>query len=80
MPAITVKNIPNKLYQKLKKRAAKNRRSVNSEIIRCLETTLENRPLNVKDFLLEVEDLRSSTKAPVLTADILRVAKQAGRP
>jgi plasmid stability protein len=37
MPTITVKNIPTELYELLKQSAAANRRSINSEILTCIE-------------------------------------------
>ena len=40
MPAITVKNIPDDLYENLKLAAQVNHRSINSEIIACLEKEL----------------------------------------
>jgi len=36
MATVTVKGIPDQLYKRLKKRAAENRRSINSE--KCLLT------------------------------------------
>lgn len=40
MPALTVKNIPEDLYEKLKLVADSHHRSLNSEILHCLETVL----------------------------------------
>jgi len=37
MPTITVKNIPDELYERLKEVASANRRSINSEIIISIE-------------------------------------------
>jgi plasmid stability protein len=37
MPSLTIKGIPDRLVRRLKKRAIANRRSLNSEVIRCLE-------------------------------------------
>jgi plasmid stability protein len=80
MPAITVKNIPDKLYKKLKKNAALHRRSINSEIIYCIEKVLKIHPFDKKVFALEVDEMRKSIKAPLLTEKILRLAKEKGRP
>jgi hypothetical protein len=41
MANLTIKNIPENLYQKLKKSAEVNRRSINAEVIFCLEHLLE---------------------------------------
>ena len=37
MATITLKNLPDELHARLKKRAARNRRSLNNEVIACLE-------------------------------------------
>lgn len=42
MPSITVKNIPEDLYDLLKQRAEANRRSINSEIIVCIEQAIHS--------------------------------------
>ena len=38
--SITIKNIPDPLYEELKRSAKRNHRSINSEIIACLEREL----------------------------------------
>ena len=45
MPAITLKNIPDELYVKIKKSAELNFRSINSEILFRLKTSIhQNKP------------------------------------
>ena len=39
MATMTVKDVPEKLHRRLKARAAAHRRSLNSEVIACLEAT-----------------------------------------
>lgn len=39
MASVTVKDVPEKLHRRLKARALAHRRSLNSEIIACLEAT-----------------------------------------
>jgi len=80
MPAITIKSIPDELYQRLKKRAAANRRSINSEVIVCLERTLANKPMDTDALLARVDELREKVALPPLTEEVLRVAKNSGRP
>lgn len=41
MPALTIKGMPDPLYRRLKKRAAEHRRSLNSEILFCLERAVD---------------------------------------
>lgn len=60
MPTITLKNIPDDLYKKVKKRAKMNRRSINGEILYVLEQA-GSEAGNEKDQLLEeVRKLRIS--------------------
>ena len=42
MPTLTVKNIPDDLYAHLREAASLNHRSLNSEIIVCLERALQS--------------------------------------
>lgn len=79
MPAITVKNIPTDIYERLKKSASKNHRSINSEVITCLEKALSSNLIDPEEFLFSVNKLRESIKAPPLTDDILNKAKNEGR-
>ena len=51
MPTITVKNIPTDLYELLKQSAAANRRSINSEIITCIERAVSGRKANPEILL-----------------------------
>jgi len=41
MATVTLKNIPDELYERLKATAQAHRRSINSELIHCLETVLK---------------------------------------
>jgi plasmid stability protein len=45
MATVTVKNIPDELYERLKTVAQINRRSINSEIIVCIENARRLRQL-----------------------------------
>ncbi len=80
MPNITVKSIPVELYDRLKLSAAENRRSINQEIIVCLERTLLASKPNPTAFLARADALREQTNLPPLTDEILRKAKSEGRP
>ncbi len=51
MSNFTVKNIPTELYQRLKESAQANRRSLNSEIIACIELATGSQPVDVEQFL-----------------------------
>lgn len=76
---VTIKNIPPKLYEKLKARAAAHHRSVNSEVINCLDEVLN--PQRVEKMLARIEELRNRVSAaPPMTDEFLRKAKEEGRP
>ncbi|GMV95001.1 MAG: hypothetical protein AMXMBFR82_47790 [Candidatus Hydrogenedentota bacterium] len=80
MPNITVKSIPSELYDRLKQSATENRRSVNQEIIVCLERTLLTKKPDSAALLARVDDLRERANLPPLTDEILRKVKSDGRP
>ncbi len=79
MATITLKNIPELLYQRLKQRAEKNQRSLNSEVIICLEMALENNHVNPKALIKRARVLRSKISGQ-LTDDDLSLLKNQGRP
>ncbi|WP_337287065.1 Arc family DNA-binding protein [Candidatus Methylomirabilis sp.] len=80
MPNLTIKGIPDKLYQRLKQSASEHRRSMNREVIVCLERSLLSRRIEPGAFLAQVDALREKMALPPLTEKILRSAKSAGRP
>lgn len=80
MPSVTLKKIPPELYEKVKRSARQNHRSINSEIIVCLEKVLSNRRIDPEEFLVRVERLQEQISLPRLTDDELRKAKEKGRP
>ncbi|MBI4559951.1 MAG: Arc family DNA-binding protein [Candidatus Hydrogenedentes bacterium] len=80
MPALTIKNLPDELYRSLRDSAKAHRRSLNSEVIVCLEQSLGTVRLDPEAFLDQVRRLRSEIRGPKLTDRFLREAKNAGRP
>ncbi len=52
MASITVKNIPQELYEKLKITASLNHRSLNNEMINCLESVLMPQRLSVANKIV----------------------------
>ena len=77
---ITVKNIPQELYEKLKKRADRNHRSINREIMAIFEDVLSVRRINPEDILVSARTLREKTRRFTLTQDFIDQAKREGRP
>lgn len=80
MPSITVKNIPPKLYERLKQHAEANRRSLNSEIIACIEQVVTSRLIDPEVFLKKARMLREETQDYLISDDEFNQAKQQGRP
>ena len=80
MATITVKSIPDELYERLKKSAAAHRRSINSEIIVCLERTFASARVDPDALLDRVDTLRERLALPPITDDMLTAAKRLGRP
>ena len=76
----TVKNIPQDLFGKVKARAGRNRRSINSEIISILDATVAPRPINPDELLARARELRGRTSGFLLDQDFIDKAKREGRP
>lgn len=80
MPNLTIKSIPDEIYQRLKHSASEHRRSINQEVIVCLERSLLSRRVEPGAFLARIDALREKIALPPLTEKILRSAKSTGRP
>ena len=78
---LTLKNIPDAVYDRLKLSAQQNRRSLNSEAIVCLEAVLLPTRLTSDDHLASARAFRASlpSKANFSAADI-DATKHEGRP
>jgi len=77
--SLTIKNIPDGLYDMLKQSALLHHRSINSELIHCLERTLMPCALSAAQLADAAQALRSRVAAPRLTEDEITFAKQQGR-
>jgi hypothetical protein len=80
MPSITIKSIPEPLYQRLKHSARTNRRSLNSEALICLEGAFFPRRIDPDAFLARVDAVLKGCKLTPLTDELIRRAKNEGRP
>lgn len=80
MPTMTIKNIPDDLYEKLKKRAEEHGRSMNNEVISCLKRAVQSGRVDPETFLARVEAMQRQVSMPPLTDEIIRCAKEEGRP
>ena len=79
MATLTVKKIPEDVYQRLKSQAAQHHRSLNQEIIASLERSTFSVPFDPATFLAQAREIRQHIKGPVLTEKRLRQLKTAGR-
>ena len=80
MPALTLKNIPDNLYLQLKEAAQAHHRSLNSEILYCIERALGTHKIDVSEHLTIARTLRAKTNANPITNGELTAAKNEGRP
>jgi len=79
MPAITLKNIPESLYSLLKTAAKSHHRSMNSEILYCVERTLGTHKINAVEQVKIAQNLRLKTAKLPLTDEALEEIKNEGR-
>ena len=80
MASITVKNIPEDLYAKLKQQAEFNRRSINREIIACIENAVYSRTIDPEAMLAASRKLREKSSQYVISDEELIRASDEGRP
>ena len=78
MATITLKNIPDELHEVLKQKASIQRRTLNNEIIACLEASVRSTPIDADAFLSRIRLLRKEV-AGRLTNKELKALKNEGR-
>lgn len=79
MASLTVKNIPDPLYAQLKQAAHAHHRSINSELIVCLEKALlPNKPA-LHTVKTSAQALRNRVNADFIAIDDIGAAKREGR-
>ena len=76
---LTLKNIPEEVYQRLKAAAEAHRRSLNSEAIVCLETALLPRSVAGVERLAAAQALRAKLPKVVFRAKEIAEFKRQGR-
>ena len=79
MATITVKNIPDEIYQLLKESAKANHRSINSEVILAIKMAVMRRPIDVEAVLESARQTRERTAHYVITDEELTRFKNEGR-
>jgi plasmid stability protein len=80
MATITVKNIPDAVYGRLKAAAESNRRSINSEIIIRLERSLGSHRVPTKQLMARISQLCDTFEGKTINPDELDAARREGRP
>lgn len=75
----TVKNIPQGVFDKVKQRADRNRRSINGEIISILDAATSSKHIPADLVLTRARALRKQTQG-LLTDEFIDRAKREGRP
>jgi antitoxin FitA len=78
--SLTLKSIPDEIYQRLKASADAHRRSLNSEAIVCLETVLLPGRMTPAERLARARALRASLPQGKLRARDIDALKAEGRP
>jgi plasmid stability protein len=77
---LTLKNIPDEVYERLKASAAMHRRSLNSEAIVCLESVLMPGRTEPAQRLARARALRASLPKGRFSARSIDALKRDGRP
>lgn len=78
--AITLKNIPDDIYDRLKQSANEHHRSINKEAIACLEQVLLPARTSPEAHLAKARAIRASLAPRKFKASDIRRAIQKGRP
>ena len=80
MATLTIKNVPEPLVRRLKRQAVSHRRSLNAEVISCLETTVQAAPVDADALLARMRAVRRTPAGGRLTDALLARLKSHGRP
>lgn len=79
MPTLTIKGLPDPIYERLKVQAEAHRRSLNGEIIVCLERAVSAARFDPGAWLAEARAFRETLTIKPLSDRELRAARRAGR-
>lgn len=80
MATLTLKNVPEALVHRLKARAVLHRRSLNLEVIACLEALAQAVPVDANALLARAREVRRVPARGRVTDRALGRLKAAGRP
>jgi plasmid stability protein len=76
---LTLKNIPDDVYDRLKRSAETHRRSMNSEVIVCLEAVLQPARVTPTERLARARELRGALQQGKFRARDIDTLKREGR-
>lgn len=79
MVTVTLKNIPEHVYERIKAQAKINHRSINGEILSILDQAISLPPMDVKTTLDRARKVRELTANYVVTADEIEKMINEGR-
>ncbi len=77
--SITLKNIPDHVYNSLRAAADAHHRSLNGEIIACLEQSLLPQKSNAQEHLAKAREIRLALAPLTFNADDIAEAIKQGR-
>jgi plasmid stability protein len=80
MTTLTIKNIPDDLYERLKRSAQVHHRSLNSELLYYMESVLKPTRLTAQERIQRIRALRPSIKPDQVTTEEIEDAINQGRP
>ena len=75
---LTLKNIPDEIYARPRSQAARNRRSLNSEAIACLDAVLNPDTVAAEERLARIRALRASLGSHAFGATEIVALKREG--
>lgn len=79
MTNLTVKNIPEDLYNHLKTAAQAHHRSINSEMIYCLESVLKPKKISTRERLQRFASVRPQIDDEAINLEEMQDAIDEGR-
>lgn len=80
MATITVKNVPDDVYEMLKALAKEHRRSINNEVIVLIENHVEKKRLSTEEMLVKAREVRELTAGYEITDEEIDEFKRQERP
>lgn len=76
---ITIKGIPDDVYESIRKKAELNHRSINSEVIVNLKKAVQSKPVDSSQIIHQAKKLRERAKG-ALSLEEVQLAIEEGRP